>query len=329
MPAWTEARGRRSISRPAVPSGAGGLLEGQPQVVRQGVEAPSPEREVLVTAARAGVPEPVDVVVVLGGWGRLRQSPRVGLRHLLPEEGERSLVGQDVVQREQQDARVRRRFIDELHADQRPVREVEGPAGLSGGDRQRATVLGLDPLDDQRRRRVDDLTRSVPVCLKRGLQQPMPRHHPRERLLQPRHVQHAADAEGAAQVVGGRARVQLVHEPEAALHLAQVGRFPGGPGHQVEPARAGAGLLRLDGPLKPIGAVARLLGADHRRMPSTQVAVPGHCMEISDGGRPHQRRGATAHADSRSRDLRSRRADPLRLQPLMRARRPWTSTSRS
>ena len=190
---------RSPLDQPtAVAPEAGGLLEGQPQVVRQGVEAPSPEREVLVTAARAGVPEPVDVVVILGDWGGVRQSPVVRLCHLLPQEGERSFVGQDVVQREQQHARLPHRFIDELHPDQRPVREVERPAGLAGGDCQCATVFGLDPLNGQRRRRVDDLARGVPVCLERGSQQPVPRHHPRERLLQPRHVQHAADAEGAA-----------------------------------------------------------------------------------------------------------------------------------
>ena len=249
---------------PAAVPGSRRVLEGQPQVVRQRVEARAPEGERLLAAARAGLPEPVHVVVVLRGGGWVGQPARVGLRHFLPQEGQRPLVGQDVVQDEQQDGRVPGRLLDDLHADQRPPREIEGAAGLAGGHRQSLAILRLDPLDGQRRHVVDHLARAVAIRLERRSQQPVSRHHLLERLLKPRQVEGAADAERAAQVVGGRARVQLVHEPEAALHLAQLGRFTGGPGHQVEPARARAGLLQLDGPLKPVGAVVHLLGADHR-----------------------------------------------------------------
>ena len=86
MPACTEARSVRSISRPwPLPAGAG-CSKGSRSSSGRGSRRRSPEGEVLVTAARVGLLEPVDVVVVLHGGGRVRQPTLVGLRHFLPQE---------------------------------------------------------------------------------------------------------------------------------------------------------------------------------------------------------------------------------------------------
>ncbi len=264
MPACTDARTRPLDQPPAAVPGSRRVLEGQPQVVRQRVEARAPEGELLVAAARAGLPEPVHVVVVLRGGGWVGQPARVGLRHFLPQEGQRPLVGQDVVQDEQQDGRVPGRLLDDLHAGSAaPARDRRG-----GGPRGwPPPVPGHPPPRSAR----------WPATARRGPPGARCRHPPRTSIaaagVAPPPARTPAQAAAGR---GGRGRGtrctgcrRASPGPTGARTRGRAASRPVGPVHRRAgpPGRARAGARRpssLDGPLKPVGAVVHLLGADHR-----------------------------------------------------------------
>ena len=128
-------------------------LERQGQVVGPGVETTTPVREVALALLGPGAADRVDVVVVLGSMRRVRPVPGIARRHLVPEEGQRPLVGEDVVQHEQEQSLAAPGLLDQHETQQGPRPEVERPTG--GVDRrgERAAGCGGATFDRHRLRR--------------------------------------------------------------------------------------------------------------------------------------------------------------------------------
>jgi hypothetical protein len=146
---------------------------------------------------------------------------------LVDQDVHRPAIGDDVVQGQQQHVFLRVE-LQQLHAQQRAVLQVERQQRLAGGriidgllalgGRQVAQVALLD----RQRRLCRHLRQTlVGLALEHRAQGFVTRHQTGERLLHRAKVQRALEPHGAGQVVGAAGRVQLPEKPHALLGVGQ------------------------------------------------------------------------------------------------------------
>jgi hypothetical protein len=107
-----------------------------------------------------------------------------------------------------------------------------------------------------------DPDHGIPMLLERGSQQAVPGDDRVEGSLQPRGVESSPQPERARDGVRGRLRIELVHEPQAALRLGERRGLAGRPRDDIGGARTRL-LPGTDGSAKPFGPVVVANGRHH------------------------------------------------------------------
>jgi len=180
----------------------------------------------------------VHVVVVLERRFRPGRAAVVGRGEVLPQHAQGALVGEDVVQHDQQQALAPRPLLDEAQPDERAALEVEGLARRAGGGGRPFPVRGHEGGEQDGSGRVDDLHHAVTLAPEGRAEDAVARDERVRRVPQPRGVEPAPHAKGASEVVGGRERVELVDQPQAPLQVAEEGRLAGRAGRNLRGPRA-------------------------------------------------------------------------------------------
>ena len=283
------------------------------------MEAPPPVVERLVALPPFPLPHPVHVVVVLERRVGAGRAALVGGGEVPPQHAQGALVGEDMVQHDEQQAFASRPLLDEAHPDERAALEVEALARRAGGGGRPLPVRGHEGGERDGGGRVDDLHHAVSLGPEGRAQDAVARDDRVRRPPQPHGVEPAPHAKGAGEVVGGRERIELVDQPQAPLQVAEEGRLAFRPGRNLRGPRA-------------VPAFRSRMASSSRRVrsPPSGVAMGGSSRGLWAWGwsvlgsrcpADHERPGRTSDADPRGRDVRPRGARPLCPQPLVRAGR--------
>ena len=217
-----QSPGPQPATRLASPAGRG--LERQLETLRQRVEAATPFVDLPAPGGRAAPRRPVDPVVVLDLRLARCRPAQVDVGQIAPDNAQRALVGQDVVQHEKQQALRAVGPHDQAHAHQGTGLQVERPA--RPGDRR----LVLAPL--RRRQHLErrlgprghELQHRLALQPEGRAQDAVPGDHDPQRPPQRLRVQRPGHSEGAAQVVGRGGGIDAVEQPQTVLQLAQARR---------------------------------------------------------------------------------------------------------
>ncbi len=262
-----------------------GVVEGQIELVRDAVQGPGPEGQ-LLTHQGVGVrfrtedlTLPQRVVRVLHRQHRPRRlrpcAPcRIGKADVTGQRSQRPSVGGDVMHEQEQDV-LGLRQGEQPEPDRRVHRQVEAFPGESRDLRGQGGLVGLHHLEVLHRpsRRQDLLERHpLGILGKDGTEALMPVHHVFERSLQRGPVQLPGQTHGEGKVVGGARLFELVEEPQPVL-----GRGQRDPLRACHRGQRGPGRTRLRDPVGEGGDRGRLeqgphrhLGPQHRTYPAGQ-----------------------------------------------------------
>ncbi len=161
-------------------------------------------------------------------------------------------------------------LLDVDHADQGSHRQIEGLASLATSCLKPGSILDDEFLDLELRVRIDDLYNPFSARSKGRSEDAMSRHHLVEAVLQSGQIQRTREAKDADEVVGGRARIHLMREPQAPLHLTQEWRLILRSCRKRRPAPPRRRQLQPDRPLQPGSAVVFWVGAHGRNLIATR-----------------------------------------------------------
>lgn len=196
-------------------------LERQHQVAGKRIELMPPESEIGRLFLWRSTGQPVDVVVILEAIAVRESSGAIATADFLPEEGQRSLVRQDVVQHEGEDALAAFRLLDEEEPDQRTDLQIERLVGDPDRGRQSPPGLAHDAFDRDLALVMNDLHDTLSLEPEVRAQDAVPLYDFIQASLQCREVELPGEPESAHHMVGGGVRLELVLQPEAALVFAE------------------------------------------------------------------------------------------------------------
>ena len=169
----------------------------------------------------------VDIVVVLEPLLVVRGASPIAFCQLAPEQVERSLIGQNVVQHENEKTVACEGLLDQQHPKERSCGERKRLASLANRGRGGLAGRYREAFDRDLRDWVHDLPDFVSVLAKRRAKQAVPRGESVQTELQCRHAQRLWSAKGADEMVRGRGRLQLLQEPDAPLPFSEPRGFVG------------------------------------------------------------------------------------------------------